>query len=240
MPGSDKASLQLATLIVDLARDLTRHTPAPGTAPFFGLDHDQPYDLKVLEQLSSPGIFRKYELVLYLHSGLGGAARWLASRLGCRILGADRDLGRVRAAQRLSRQAHMSDRVSFVATAPEALGFRDCQFTHVWIVDPPPPYRSPAALREARRVLRRGGQFALHAIADDLPESARLCEQIRKAGFSDVTIQRVLLAAPDHLLAAARSRMRQRLQGHPDLRHAWSDHGPGTGASCVQIFGRRE
>lgn len=240
LADGDDPEIRLAAAIVEVARALARTTPAPKAAPFFGLDNDQAYDLTVLEDLSSPGIFRKYELVLLLHSGLGGSARWLSRRLSCRLLGVDSDVARVRAAQRLSLRAGMTDQVTFAAANPEELAFDERIFTHVWVVDPPQGYRSAAALREAFRVLRRGGHCGLHAMVQSDDEVAQLERALVDAGFIDVRGRRHRLAPPGHLFSAARARMRSVLEGRVDLQAVWRDEVLGPGASCAQLFCRRE
>src|SRR5438445_6817933 len=102
-----------AVTIIDVTRDLARTVPPPRGAPYFCLDSEVPYDLRVLDAFCSRGIFRKYELALELGSGLGGRARWLAARSGCRIVGIDPRPQTVAAAVLLNRRARMDDQVTF-------------------------------------------------------------------------------------------------------------------------------
>jgi SAM-dependent methyltransferase len=231
---------RLAASIIQITRELSRTTPAPKAAPFFGLDNDQPYDLTILEDLSSPGIFRKYELVLLLHCGLGGAARWLSRRLGCRLLGVDSDARRVRAAQRLSRRAGVAEQVSFVAANPEQLALRERTFTHVWIVDPPEAYRSARALGEAFRVLRSGAHCGVQTELREDVQIEQVANALLAAGFVDVRVRHSRLMPPGQLASTARARMRQSVEGQPEVTRVWRDESIDAGAPCVQLFCRRE
>jgi SAM-dependent methyltransferase len=230
---------ELAAAIAELSRELSRTVPPPKAAPYFGLDNDKPYDLNVLEGLSSPGIFRKYEIVLLLRAGLGGAARWLSRRLGCRVLGIDRDVPRVAAAQALNRRARLTEQVSFGVSDPARLAFRDRIFTHVWSIDPPREYRTPAALREAFRVLRSGAHFALQTVVQTEETLSELEEQLQQAGFIDLRIEGVVLVPPDHVSMSARTRLLHTLSPHPDVLRAWNPEVLVFGTDAVRIFCRR-
>ncbi|MFN8547634.1 MAG: hypothetical protein U0527_06585 [Candidatus Eisenbacteria bacterium] len=45
---------------------------------------------------------------------MGGPARWLAHRIGCRVTGLDFTLSRAEAARRLTARVGLADRVDFV------------------------------------------------------------------------------------------------------------------------------
>jgi cyclopropane fatty-acyl-phospholipid synthase-like methyltransferase len=51
--------------------------------------------------------------VLDVGSGLGGASRYVASTVGCRVTGIDLTSGYVAAAQELARRTGLGDRVSY-------------------------------------------------------------------------------------------------------------------------------
>jgi len=103
----------LVTAIIDVTRELARSVPPPRGAPYFYLDAEVTYDFRVLDALCARGIFRKYEFALDIGSGLGGRARWLAARSGCRIVGVDPRPSAVVAATTLNRRAHMDEHVRF-------------------------------------------------------------------------------------------------------------------------------
>ena len=66
--------------------------------------------------------------VLDLCCGLGGPARYLATRIGCRVTGVDLNEGRTLGAARLSRLVGLSDRVAFTRADVTALPFRPACF----------------------------------------------------------------------------------------------------------------
>ena len=99
--------------------------------------------------------------VLDLCAGLGGPARFLASRRGCRVVAVELNAGRAAGAARLTRLVRLHRRVRVVrgdATAlPLASGrFDAClsQEALLHIAD------KAAVLREAHRVLAAGGRLA--------------------------------------------------------------------------------
>ncbi len=230
------AELRLAALIMDVAREMKREVPAPRAAPYFGLDDDAAYDLTVLDSLSSPGIFRKYELVLLVRSGLGGMARWLSRRLGCRILGVDPDAPRTLAARKLNDAAGMANDVHFAAAAPRQLPFRARVFTHVWMIDPIPSERSPQALQEAFRVLRRGAHFAAQVSATDDVEG--LQRALAEVGFVDFRAGTVQIAPRNHTASSARIRLRGAATDR-DVLGALDCRESSAPGACQQMFCRR-
>lgn len=232
------ADLRLATLILNVARELKRSVPAPRAAPYFGLDSDVGYDLVALDSLSSRGIFRKYELVLLFGSGLGGSARWLSRRLGCRILGIDADVDRTRAARKLNDAAAMNDDVFFAAGRYDRLPFRDRVFTHVWMIDPTVAERSAGVLAESFRVLRSGAHFGMQLPARAVDELAAVEEILAAVGFGDFSRRSVKTLPPSHSTTVAQSRVRAAV-GDGEVRRLWRSRelvGPGT---AVQVFCRR-
>lgn len=230
------AAVRLAGAIMEVAREMKRTVPVPRAAPYFSLDSDVAYDLSVLDSLSSRGIFRKYELVLLVRSGLGGTARWLARRLGCRILGLDADVARTRAARILNDRAGMGDEVYFAAGACEELPLRERTFTHVWMIDPSAHERTPKALREALRVLRQGAHFAVQ-VADADHALDALQETLAEVGFVDFSTRAAVMMPRDQAASAARSRLRA--AGDGEALRAWRSAELAQTQRCHQIFCRR-
>lgn len=185
------APLSLAATIVDIARELARSVPPPRGAPYFCLDHDAAYDLSVLGSLSARGIFRKYEFALDFGSGLGGRARWLAARFGCRILGVDPRPPMVAAAALLNRRAHMDEQVAFQVGQFDRLPLRPRVFTHVWMVDLAEAARTVAAYEEGFRVLRPGGHFAMQCPELSPAAHDALRATLMAVGFTNLEVRRV-------------------------------------------------
>ncbi len=202
------SDLSIATTIVDVARDLARSVPAPRGAPYFCLDSDAAYDLSVLSTFSERGIFRKYEFALDVGSGLGGRARWLATRFGCRILGVDPRPPVVAAATMLNRRAYMDAQVAFQVGRFERLPLRSRVFTHVWMVDMPLPARSQETCAEGFRVLRPGGHFAMQCTP--LASAARdaLLDMLASVGFVNLEVLSVQCGELPPPCRLARDRLR--------------------------------
>ena len=182
-----------ATALADAVIETTRHTPAPKSLPFFGLDHPDGCGSRLLDRLSDLGIFRFYERVLDLGTSVGGPARWLARRRGCRVVSACTSPASARASRLLNRRAHLEAQVS-VATADLAhLPFADDSFTHAWSVEwLHRVERKAEIVRELYRVVRPGGHVAIQdwMARDESPRSLATIDVYREAleaaGFTDV------------------------------------------------------
>lgn len=107
------------------------------------------------------------DTVLDAGCGLGGPARHLAQRFGCRVVGVDLtpmfvDIGRV-----LNERTGLTDLVRLQVGDVTALALSDGSVDHAWtqhvamnIADRPRFYG------EVRRVLRTGGRFAMFDVID--------------------------------------------------------------------------
>ena len=106
-----------------------------------------------------------HDRVLDVGCGLGGSARFLAQKFGCRVLGLDLTPEYIRVARRLTELVKLDDRCSWVVGDGVALPFEDQSFDIVWsehaqmnIPDKPLLYR------EIARVLKPAGRFAFHDV----------------------------------------------------------------------------
>lgn len=103
--------------------------------------------------------------VLDIGSGIGGPARTIARRYECRVTGVDLTPHFVETARALSTMSGMADRVRFEVGSAVALPFPDGSFDlalllHVGMNVPD----KTSLFREARRVLRDGGTFAIYDV----------------------------------------------------------------------------
>jgi MPBQ/MSBQ methyltransferase len=103
--------------------------------------------------------------VLDLGAGIGGPARLLAERFGCRVTGLDLTAAYCRAARELTARIGLAERVNFVCGDGTALPFADAGFDLVWTQHAAMNIAHKAGLYgEIARVLRPGGRLALHDV----------------------------------------------------------------------------
>src|SRR5881397_3238146 len=121
---SEAPVARLAAAIETLARAHKAAAPLPRGLPYLGLEHPSGTGFHLLDALSARGIFRKYELVLEVGAGLGGRARWLATRFGCEVVGATFTVEEAAAGTELGRRSGARAQVRLVPAAPVALPFR--------------------------------------------------------------------------------------------------------------------
>jgi ubiquinone/menaquinone biosynthesis C-methylase UbiE len=152
--------------------------------------HDQDHygGVAAVERLMRHAGVRADDEVLDVCCGMGGPARWLAAKAGCRVTGVDMTASRVRGATELTAAARLTERVRFVVGNALALPFADASFTlaiaqeafaHV-------PHK-PQLVAELARVLRPGGRLVFSDILSHAPlaadDAARLYEGMR---FSEI------------------------------------------------------
>jgi ubiquinone/menaquinone biosynthesis C-methylase UbiE len=103
--------------------------------------------------------------VLDIGSGLGGTARALAETFGCAVTGIDLTPSFCTAATELSRWTGLDDRTTFRVGDACALPFDDDGFDAAITVHAAMNIPDKAAVyREARRVVRPGGAFAVYDV----------------------------------------------------------------------------
>ena len=107
------------------------------------------------------------DLVLDAGAGLGGPARYLADRFGCRVIGIDLTPEFVAIGQLLNVRTAMTGHVDLRVGDITALDLPDESVDHRWTqhVAMNIPDRN-GLYREIRRVLRPGGRFALFDVID--------------------------------------------------------------------------
>ena len=136
--------------------------PGPLTADdLFPFDQDHYGGLAAVDALARRAGIHAASRVLDICAGLGGPARFLASRRGCRVIGIELSASRAAGMARLSRLVRLDAAVSAVRADAGALPFRAGVFDAcvsqealLHIAD------KGAVLAEARRVLAAGGRLA--------------------------------------------------------------------------------
>jgi SAM-dependent methyltransferase len=143
-----------------------------------GLDPErlEPADLDPVDQFHTGGRAATMELadlaglrpgtqVVDLGGGLGGPARALASQRGCDVTVLDLSEEFCRTGEQLTRATGLSERVRFQVGDALAAPFADGSFDAVWTQHSTMNIEDkPALYREAHRLVRPGGLFAMHEV----------------------------------------------------------------------------
>jgi sarcosine/dimethylglycine N-methyltransferase len=174
----------------------------------FEFDQDHYGGVEAVVVLAEQTKIGEQSVVLDLSPGLGGPARFLAWRYGCRVTGVDITRSRIEAAQRLTQYVGLADRVRFVEADATSVPLPDGSFTacvsqeaFVHIAD------KPALFRECFRLLSEGGLLAFR----DWTATAGLCEGERRRLQADF--------AADGLATTTDYRQALERAGFSDLSH---------------------
>ena len=207
-----------------------------------------PYDqfhgrgIEATEEVAAQLTVAPDDHVLDVGSGIGGPARWIARRFGCRVTGIDLTEEFCDVARHLTRLLGMQERVRFEQGDALAMPFADSSFHGAYSMNVSMNIADKSALyRELHRVLKPGAWLALSEIArGDGPEidyptpwartadSSFLAtpEQTRRgleeAGFEVQMLRETLAQAKDY---GARSRARVARGEKPPHRAVILIHG---------------
>lgn len=143
-----------------------------------GLDPDRlsATDLAVVDEFHIGGLEATKELadqmelatgvrVLDVGSGIGGPARYFASEHQCKVTGIDLTEEFVEVARSLTRRTKLHHLVEFVRTSASDLKFHAETFDRAYMIHVGMNIADKAGVfREVRRVLKRGGIFAIFDI----------------------------------------------------------------------------
>lgn len=146
-------------------------------------DHDQDHfgGTEANDILAAKAGIGAQDVVLDVCSGMGGPARYLAHRIGCRVVGLDFTESRHRGAQRLTQLAHLDHLVGFRHGNALDMPFADATFDVVigqeaWCHVPD----KPRLIAECARVVRPGGVIAFTDILRRAGLSAAESERLRE------------------------------------------------------------
>jgi ubiquinone/menaquinone biosynthesis C-methylase UbiE len=144
-------------------------------------DQDHYGGVQVVDILVDKAGIRREHHVLDVCSGMGGPARWIAYRHGCRVTGLDFTGSRVEAAKRLTRRVGLDQVVDFIRGDATAMPLPDARYDVVigqesWLHIPD----KPALIQQCARVVRPAGTIA----------------------FTDIVLKARLTRGEEHRLAA--------------------------------------
>jgi SAM-dependent methyltransferase len=112
--------------------------------------------------------------VLDIGCGLGGASRYLASAIGCRVAGVDLTPEYIAAAQELARRTGLVDRISYHVASALGMPFQDRTFDAAITIHAAMNIRDRAGLyREIARVLKPGATFCIYDVMKGEGEGLR-------------------------------------------------------------------
>jgi ubiquinone/menaquinone biosynthesis C-methylase UbiE len=147
--------------------------------------HDQDHygGIEANSVLASKAAITQSDHVLDVCSGMGGPARWLAHRVGCRVTGLELTESRCQAASRLTALVRLDEKVTFrcgnALAMPFPAGTFDVAVSQEAFVHVPD---KPRLIGECARVVRSGGRIAFTDIVQrgvlDDRELTRLREEM--------------------------------------------------------------
>jgi sarcosine/dimethylglycine N-methyltransferase len=124
-------------------------------------DQDHYGGVHVVDVLADRAGIRREHHVLDVCSGMGGPARWIAHRYGCRVTGLDFTESRVEAAKRLTRRVRLDHLVDFVQGDATAMPLSDSRYDVLigqesWLHIPD----KAALIQQCARVVKPTGTIA--------------------------------------------------------------------------------
>lgn len=163
-------------------------------------DQDHYGGIEAVEVLAQRAGIAANHRVLDVCSGMGGPARWLAHRIGCRVTGLDFTLSRVEAARKLTRNVNLHRLVDFVAGDATAMPVPDAYYDVVISQEAFLHIPDKAAvIAQCARVAKPAGTIAFTDVVLRSPlsaeEESRMAAEMQAPGIAGVERYLELLAA---------------------------------------------
>jgi ubiquinone/menaquinone biosynthesis C-methylase UbiE len=152
-------------------------------------DQDHYGGIEVVDLLAERAVLRRTHHVLDVCSGMGGPARWLAHRIGCRVTGLDVTKSRVDSAQRLTQRVRLDHLVDFIHGDATAMPLPDAAYDVVisqeaWAHIP----EKSQVVVESARVVKPGGVIAFTDVTLRTPltleEESRIAAEMHTPGVA--------------------------------------------------------
>jgi len=180
-------------------------------------DQDHYGGIQAVDILAERAKICRQHRVLDVCSGMGGPARWIAHRIGCRVTGLDFTQTRVESAQRLTRRVKLGHLVDFVRGDATAIPLPDAAYDVVisqeaWLHIPD----KPAVVAQCARVVKPRGAIAFTDVilrsALTQNEESRMSAEMHAPGV-----------VPEHRYVEMLRANGCTVEGCEDLSAEWSD-----------------
>jgi len=198
------------------------------------MDHFHNGGVQASAELLKQLALKPSDAVLDIGCGVGGPARWIAAKSGCRVTGIDLTPEFCDAARALNAACGLADRVTIVEGSALAMPLGDAVFERAYSQNVAMNIEDKRALyREAWRVLKPGGKLVLHqlgagpkgpphypapwAIDESTSFLATLAEterDLRETGFH---LERIADVSQATFAAAVAFRQKIKIEGPPPL-----------------------
>lgn len=147
-------------------RDDSVDPSSPDIETLAPYDHFHGRGIEATQEMADSLEIGAADHILDIGSGIGGPARYLAQRFGCRVTGIDLTAEFCQVARHLTRLLRMDDKVEFQLGNALAMPFADATFDGAYSMNVSMNIADKDALyREIRRVLKPGGWLMLSEIA---------------------------------------------------------------------------
>ena len=188
-----------------LAKLSARHTNLDTLTEDDLKDFDQDHygGIHVVDVLADKAGIRHEHHVLDVCSGMGGPARWIAYRYGCRVTGLDFTKSRVEAAKRLTQRVRLDHIVDFVHGDATAMPLPDSRYDVLigqesWLHIPD----KAALIQQCARVVKPAGTIAFTDIILRAPltrdEEERLAAEMHIPDVASVDRYEELLGSNEY------------------------------------------